>query len=202
MEALTFSSVARWLRNALISASPLDRGGASGGSAGTAQPVLIARHRAAGVVPDLQLLPVALDQTWRLGGAGHRWGAWALGVFPHFDNHQQQLFTTWTGDVPPLCLIRPTPYWQVSRTTGSKPFLFESHGQPHLRIGSQPCSRLAYAVHARHHQLGSRVREPLVPCATSRRHSSIARQPSMGHLGIGFPAPTPWVASPAATSAA
>jgi hypothetical protein len=30
------------------------------------------------------------------------------GVFPHCDNHQQQLFTTWTGDAPPLGLVRLT----------------------------------------------------------------------------------------------
>ena len=29
-------------------------------------------------------------------------------VFPRCDNHQQQLFATWTGDAPPPCLIRLT----------------------------------------------------------------------------------------------
>ena len=62
------------------------------------QPVLIARHRAAGVMPHLQLLSVALDQARRLIRVGHRWGVYALGVFPYFDNHQQQLFITWNGD--------------------------------------------------------------------------------------------------------
>jgi hypothetical protein len=29
-------------------------------------------------------------------------------VFPRCNNHQQQLFATWTGDAPPPCLIRLT----------------------------------------------------------------------------------------------
>jgi hypothetical protein len=29
-------------------------------------------------------------------------------VFPRCDNHQQQLFATWTGDAPPRSLIRLT----------------------------------------------------------------------------------------------
>jgi hypothetical protein len=49
-------------------------------------------------MPHLQLLPVALDQARRLIRVGHRWGVYALGVFPYFDNHQQQLFITWDGD--------------------------------------------------------------------------------------------------------
>ena len=97
------------------------------------------------------------------------------GVFPRCDNHQQQLFATWTGDAPPPCLVRLT----LKISGGQKFLLLTSHL---CRRPLNLCVRRAKSI-AQHLRKGyMATQSSSVPKVTSKHLGQPALSGTSGNL--------------------